>query len=84
MCLKVRSRIIESEIDGHNDDGLCESREFKHKEVVKDSIYWGRIMINECVAFIWICVKNKVIILHIKKNVAINVWLRIVREFREL
>ena len=32
MCLMVRSRIIESETDGSNNDELCESREFKYEK----------------------------------------------------
>ena len=39
MCLMVRSRIIESETGGYDDDGSCESREFKHEVVVLDAIY---------------------------------------------
>ena len=39
MCLMVRSRIIESETGGCNEDGSCESREFKLEVVVLDAIY---------------------------------------------
>ena len=34
----VRSRIIESETGGSNDDELCESREFEYEEAVMESI----------------------------------------------
>ena len=51
MCLMVRSRIIESEIGGYNDDGLCESREFKHEVVVLDAIYGEGLYKQVCLLY---------------------------------